>query len=108
MNGIRLPYANAAERSLAPRLRTPVIIAWLLLPDVAELEEHDESERGQHEQRDRRALAEIAALQADLVRVRGEQMRRVHRTAARQHVHDIEVVEGEDGGEQDHDREHRL
>src|SRR6266849_8375742 len=63
----------------------------LLLPDVAELEEDHQRQERKDEQRDRRALAEVAALEADLVGEGGEEVRGVHGTATRQDLHDVEV-----------------
>src|SRR3989454_7956280 len=79
----------------------------LLLSDVAQLEEHHGSQQREEEQRDRRALAQVAAVEPDLVRERREEVRHVDGPATGEHVHDIEVAEGEDGREQDDDREDR-
>src|SRR5215475_12529954 len=79
---------------------------WLLFPDVAELEEHHHRQKGEDEEGDRRALAEVAALEADLVGEGGEEVGRVNRAAAGQDLEDVEVPEGEDGREKDHHAEH--
>ena len=72
---------------------------------VAELEEHHHRQEGEDEEGDRRALAEVAALEADLVGEGGEEMGRVDRAPAGQHLDDVEVAEGEDRREEnDHAR----
>src|SRR5918911_1095903 len=78
-----------------------------LLPNEAKLQEHDERQHREQEERDGGALAEIAALQANLIRERREQVRGVHGAAAREDLHDVEVAEREDRREQHDDREHR-
>src|SRR2546430_2240995 len=106
MNGITFAYPNAADRILAPRDRTPTSTSFL--PDVAELEEHDGGQHREEEERDGRALTEVASVEADLVGERSEEVRGIDRTAAREHPHDVEVGEGENGREQDHHRQDRL
>src|SRR5438876_8420793 len=105
MNGITFAYPNAADRILAPRDRTPTSTSFL--PDVAELEEHDGGQHREEEERDGRALTEVASVEADLVGERSEEVRGVDRTAAREHPHDVEIGEGENRREQDHHRQDR-
>jgi len=50
----------------------------------------------------------LPALEADLVGEGGEEMGRVDRAASGQHLHDVEVREGEDRREENHHREHRF
>src|SRR5213076_222606 len=76
-----------------------------LPPDVAELDEHHRGQDREQEERGRRALAEISADQAGLVGEGGEEVRGVHRAASGEHLHDVEVGEGEDGREEDDNRE---
>src|SRR5262252_5115073 len=101
-----LAHPNSDDRTFAPRLRTPTFIS--IPPDVAELEEHECGEHREEEERDGRALTEVAPVEPDLVAERREEMRGVHRSAARQHLHDRKVREREDRGEENDDREHRL
>src|SRR5438876_884859 len=104
-NGVRFAYVTAAR---SRRARTLAALATSVPPDVTQLEEDDHGEHREEEERDRRSLAEVAALQADLIGERREQVRGVHGTAAREDLHDVEVAEREDGGEEDHHRQHRL
>src|SRR5262245_66373134 len=94
-----LAHPNSDDLTFAPRLRTPTFMS--VPPDVAELEEHERGEHREEEKRDRRALAEVAAIEPDLVAERREEMRGVDRSAARQHLHDREVRDGEGGGEEE-------
>src|SRR4029450_13495571 len=100
MYGARLRYVKAADRSLARRPRDPTIS---VLPDVAELKEDHRAEQGEDEERDGGALAQIAPVQPPLIGEGGEEMGGVHGAAAGEDVHDVEVGEREDGGEQDED-----
>src|SRR5215510_12770587 len=99
-------YPHTADRIRAPGDLTPTSIS--LPPDVPKLEKHDAGEHRKQEERDSGALAEVAARQSDLVRERGEEVRRVDRTAAREYLDNIEVGEGEDRREQDHDGQNGL
>src|SRR5687767_13336262 len=99
MYGTRLAYPNIVDRIFDPCERTPTITASLL-PDVAELDEDDQGQQREQEERDRRALPEVAAGEPDLVRESGEEVRGVDRAAARQHLNDVEVGEREDGREE--------
>src|SRR2546430_15833943 len=72
------PYTTLF-RSLAPRDRTPTSTSFL--PDVAELEEHDGGQHREEEERDGRALTEVASVEADLVGERSEEVRGIDRTA---------------------------
>src|SRR2546422_7782145 len=101
-----LAEPNTADRIRAPRDRTPT--STLLPPDIAELEEHDSGQHRKQEERDGRALAEVAAGQPGLVRERGEQVRGIDRAAPGEDLHDIEVREGEDRREQQDRKSTRL
>src|SRR5712692_2625511 len=107
MKGTTFAYPNSADLTLAPRERTPTITVSFL-SDVAELEEHDGRQHREEEERDGRPLPEVASVEADLVGERGEEVRGVDRTAAREHPHDVEVGEGENRRKQDHHGQDRL
>src|ERR671919_2419436 len=101
-----LTYPNTADRTFAPRGRTPTCTS--LPPDVTELQEDDRGQQGEQEERNGRALSEVAAAQALLIGQRGEEVRGVDGAAAGEHLHDVEVGEREDGGEEDDHGQHRF
>src|SRR5262249_30809529 len=80
----------------------------LLLSHVAKLEEYHQGQAREDEEGDRATLSEVAALETDLVRHGSEEMGRVDRASARQHLDDIEVAEGEDRRKEDDHGQHRL
>src|ERR1700730_4386168 len=88
---IRLMVIRFA-RPASPR----TVLGAFQAAEVAELEPDHDEEDGQHEERDRGALAEQAGGPPDLIGVGGEQVGGVGGAAAGQHVDELEVGEGLD------------
>ena len=71
--------------------------------DVEKLDDDDDEQHREHGERYRRALAQQARADADLIGVGGEELRGVCGSAAGQHVDELEIGEGLDHREQHHD-----
>src|SRR5207249_4434851 len=93
-----------SQTRLASRLRLALPFPPLQVPE-------DEEERGEQqrhqEERDRGAPAEVAGLDADLVREHGQNLARVTGAALGQEVHDAQVGEREDRVEEKPDHQDR-
>jgi hypothetical protein len=74
---------------------------------VPQLGDDQQAEERQHVQRDGRALSQTAALHANLKRQRGEEVGRVRRSTAGEHLDDLEVGKRLDDGKQHDDRQYR-
>ena len=98
--------AESTAASAAAHLSRPALLPGA--PLQAEVAEHDAGEQERHHRdRDRRALAERAAVDRALERERRHQVRRVERAAARDDVDQLEVGEREEHRERHHDGDDR-
>src|SRR5438876_5120035 len=72
-----VPAFRYARSSLPARSAAPPTSRALQAAQIAQLEPHDDEQHREHEQRDRRALAQQAGGHADLVGVGGDEVRGV-------------------------------